>query len=346
MVALRFKFYTTSGKAWAGMLTAISLARKSICLEMYIFEADTHGYNFLSELERKAREGVKVVLLLDAVGSFRLGNIAIDRLRVAGAEVLFYSHWFSRTHRKILIIDEYTVFLGGVNISHRFAPWSDLQLRLSGKSIAQSALTSFVKVYRATGGRDPWILKDRPMRPLTRAKLWFIEHGLRGKRDALKKYYEEHINNAHESIVLATPYFIPRRWLIAHLHSALLRGVQVEIIIPKQTDHPIVDRISYRFLSLFKDMGAVCLLNPHMNHAKAMLIDGKDGIVGSHNLDALSFERNVEGAVFFNGKHMTEELAGIMNEWKNKSQPLEDTPTYHWYDAFITLLLPFFESVL
>lgn len=346
MASLRFKFYTTSGKAWAAMLAAISLAQESIYLEMYIFEGDTRGYDFLSEIERKAKEGVKVVLLLDAVGSFRLGTIEVDCLRIAGAEVLFYSHWFSRTHRKILIIDEYTVFLGGVNISHRFAPWSDLQLRLSGKRIAQSALVSFVKMYRASGGRDPWILKVRTEKPFARAKLWFIEHGLRGKRDMLKKYYMEHINNAHESIILATPYFIPRRWLIAHLHSALLRGVRVEIIIPKHTDHPIVDRVSYRYLTLFKDMGAVCLISPKMNHAKAMLIDGKDGIVGSHNLDALSFERNVEGAVFFSGKHMTGELTNIMSKWKKESQLLEDIPSYRWYDFFVTLLLPFFESVL
>lgn len=328
------------------MLSAISLAGRSVYLEMYIFEEDTKGFDFISELERKAREGLKVILILDSLGSYDLKAASVDRLRVAGVEVLFFSHFWKRTHRKLLIVDEHIVFIGGVNISRHYAPWRDLQVRLSGAKFAESALQSFRKVYLSLGGKDPELLVHRHAPTLERAKLWFIEHGMQAKRNTLRRYYEEHIAAAKEHITLVTPYFIPRRWLIAQLHTAILRGVKVSVIIPSKTDHPIIDRVNYRYLSLFRNMGATCLVTPEMNHAKAMVIDDTSAIVGSHNLDALSFEHNIEGGVFFEEKHMVEQLAAIIADWKKNAMPLEELPRFHWYDVLVALLLPFFESVL
>lgn len=346
MSASRFRFYTTSAKAWSAMLTAISLAQKSIFLEMYIFEEDTEGYDFISELERKAKSGVKVVLILDALGSYDLKSASVDRLRIAGVEVLFYSHFWKHTHRKILIIDEFTVFVGGVNIGKNFAPWRDLQMRLSGKNFANTALFSFRRVYMSLSGKDPVLLSRELPHPLERAKHWFIEHGTQTKKHTLRQYYETHIGRAEKSIILVTPYFIPRRWMIALLHSALLRGVEVQIIVPERTDHAIVDRINYRFLSMFGRLGANCLVTPHMNHAKAMLIDDNEAIVGSHNLDALSFEHNIESGVFFNNIHMVKQLGAIIAKWKKGALPLTNIQKWKWYDVVISLFFPFFESVL
>lgn len=346
MTASRFRFYTTSAKAWSAMLSAISLAQKSIFLEMYIFEEDTKGYDFLAELERKARDGVKVVLILDALGSADLKSSSIDRLRVAGVEVLFYSHFWKHTHRKILIVDEYTVFLGGVNIAKHFAPWRDLQMRLSGKHFAQTAILSFRKVYLSQGGKDPILLNRPLLRPLERAKHWFVEHGTTSRNNALRHYYETHIRGAEKSITLITPYFIPRRWLIALLHNALLRGVAVHILIPEHTDYRVVDRINYHFLTTLQSLGADCKVSPKMNHAKVMLIDDHEAIVGSHNLDALSFEHNIESGVFFNDPRMVAQLRTIITEWGKGALPLTHIPKWRWYDIFISTLFPFVESVL
>ncbi len=346
MPRARFRFYTTSNKAWSAMLSAISLAQRSIFLEMYIFEEDTKGFDFISELERKAKEGVKVVLILDSLGSYDLKAASIDRLRIAGVEVLFFSHFWKRTHRKLLIVDEYMVFIGGVNISRHFAPWRDLQVRLSGTRFARNALMSFRKVYLSLKGKDPYLLSLKQTPTLLRAKLWFIEHGVHAKRNTLRNYYEQHIDAATKNIILVTPYFIPRRWLIAHLHTAILRGVKVTVIIPKETDHAIIDRVNYRYLSLFQNMGASCLVSNTMNHAKAMLIDDKYAIVGSQNLDALSFEHNIEGGVFFEEKRMVEQLAAIIDTWKKEAKTLDHLPRFRWYDVLVALLLPFFESVL
>jgi cardiolipin synthase len=317
---MRYHFYTTSEKAWRGMLFGITGAKKSIYLEMYIFRNDTVGYDFLSELETKAHEGVCVIVILDAFGSYALSSATIDRLRKSGAEVLFASFWFRRLHKKVLIIDDTTAFVGGVNISHAFARWKDLQVRLRGK-IVHSLLRSFARMYHECGGKNPIFEKPERTPILTKARLWLIEHGIGGKRYGLRKHYEKYIDEAEHSVILVTPYFIPRRWLIARLHQAVLRGVSVEIITPEHTDYKIIDRINYYYLGLFTKLGAQCFLSHGMNHAKAMLVDSRVGTVGSHNLDSLSFDWNAEIGVFFDNPGMVRRLHKIIEKWKKATIP-------------------------
>lgn len=333
---MRYRFYTTSAKAWEGMLGAITTASSSIYLEMYIFNNDTAGYDFLSELERRAREGLRVIVVLDAVGSFDLSRAAIERLRAAGAEVLFFSYWFRRAHRKILIIDEHIAFLGGVNISKRFELWNDLQVRVSG-GVVKHILQSFIRVYHECGGHDPVFAGHLRLPFLKRTRLWFIEHGVAGKRATMRKHYEEHISGAKSSIVLVTPYLIPRRWLIAHLHLALLRGVNVEILVPFHSDFKIADDLNRYYFQIFEKLGARCLWLKEMNHAKVMLIDERIGTVGSQNLDALSFDWNTEAGIFFDDVKMVRNLTSIIAVWKASS---------FLFDIASVVSLPWYESLL
>ena len=346
MSYLRYRFYTDTRNTWKAMLSSIAAAEHSIYLEMYILENDATGNDFLSELERKAREGVKVILILDSVGSFNLTRAATERLKSAGGEVLFFSYWFRRTHRKMLIIDDYTVYLGGVNIAGRFALWKDLQVRLPGKRIARYASRSFSRIYHECGGKDPVFENMRPPKLLEWTKLWFIERGVPGRRHALKAYYEERIRAAEHSVVLITPYFIPHRWLVAQLHNAILRGVTVDIILPAHTDHAMIDRINAHFLSLMQRIGANCYLLEEMNHAKAMLIDEKSGIIGSHNIDLLSFDWNAEAGVFFEDAQMVRDLKKIVLGWKSEATPFITIPSVHWYEIVIAGFLRLFQSAI
>lgn len=343
---MRYRFYTTSEKAWRGMLAAIDAARESIYLEMYTFENDTTGYDFLSTMERKARAGVRVIVILDALGSFVFKSVLIDRLRNAGAEVLLFSYWFRRTHRKILIVDETAAFLGGVNIAHRFARWNDLQIRVSGK-VVRHVLRSFVRIYRECGGKNPVLLQDDVHLPLlSKTRLWFIEHGIGGKRYALRKHYEAHIDAAEQSIIMVTPYLLPHRWLIACLERAMGRGVTVDIIVPKETDIRVHGRLNYYYVDLFTRLGATCFLGSEMNHAKAMLIDDRIGTVGSQNLDILSFDWNVEAGVFFDNSRMVRDLRLIIEKWRGDAEPFAlATHPPHWYDIAVALLFRLFQPL-
>ena len=342
---MRYRFYTTSEKAWGAMLAAISTARESIYLEMFTFENDTTGYDFLSELKRKAAEGVRVIVILDALGSFALSNTLIDRLRTTGVEVLFFSYWFRRTHRKILIVDESVAFLGGVNIAHRFARWNDLQVRLSGK-VVRHVLHSFARIYRECGGKKSLFQDEVRVPLLSKTRLWFVEHGIGSERYALRKHYEEHIEGAAQSITIVTPYLLPHRWLITAIHRAIGRSVEVTIIVPKYTDHQVFDRINYYYIDLFNKLGATCFLFNEMNHAKAMLIDERLGTVGSQNLDMLSFNWNVEAGVFFDNSRMVRDLRLILEKWKNNSEPFgRTTHPPHWYDIALALCLRLFQGM-
>ena len=155
---MRYRFYTTSKKAWDGMFKAISEATESIYLEMYIFLDDTKiTHDFLGMLKSKALSGVEVVIIADAYGSRELKSTAIAELKASGIEFIFFSHWLRHTHRKFLIIDHKIAFLGGVNIEEKIRNWRDLQIRLKGK-IVKPILKSFAYAYKMSGGKKISIL--------------------------------------------------------------------------------------------------------------------------------------------------------------------------------------------
>ncbi|HLD60835.1 MAG TPA: phospholipase D-like domain-containing protein, partial [Patescibacteria group bacterium] len=141
-----YQFYHTTEEAWDAMYQALLTATKSIYWEVYVFIDDSVGERFITALSDKARAGIEVKLVVDAIGSFGLSRVGIERLRSAGVEVLIYNRlypgikiysWvsriFRRNHRKVLIIDEEIVFLGGVNIDAHFHNWDDVYLKIMGK---------------------------------------------------------------------------------------------------------------------------------------------------------------------------------------------------------------------
>lgn len=325
------------------MLTDIATAVKSVYIQMYILEADVRGDKFISELESAARRGARVVILLDSVGSMSFPSAVSDRLRSAGAEILFYSFFFQRMHRKILIVDERVAFIGGVNIAKAFASWKDLQVRLTGRAI-RPMLRSFGRVYVDCGGKGvvPVPTGPHPGNPRGR-DMRFIEHRSLGKLRELRRHYTERLLSAKESIVMVTPYLLPPRWLVAQIHQAILRGIKVEFLIPAVTDHALASAVNRIYAPILNRLGAQCFVSPSMNHAKAMLIDGKEGIIGSQNLDLLSFDWNIEAGVFFEDPHMVQELSEIIIRWKAESAAFDSsTMPSRWFDGIITFVLRLF----
>jgi cardiolipin synthase len=323
------------------MRLSIAGARKNVYLEMYIVSDDAAGRSFLAELENAAKRGVKVIALLDTIGSIGLDTDDIQELRAAGAEVLFCSFFFRRMHRKILIVDESVAFVGGVNVGKSYAKWKDLQIRLTG-NIVHSMIRSFDRVYKSCGGKSD-ILAGYKVSRFKKARLWLVDHGIGKKTEQFKKYYEARINGARESIILVTPYLLPPRWFMACLHQALIRGVKVEIILPQQTDYAVINSINYSFASFLTERGATCYLMPGMNHAKAMLVDRREGIIGSQNLDRLSFNWNMEAGVFFHEPTMVKNLESIVSEWKAGSVIFNQGKTrLRWYDYPMAFILRLF----
>lgn len=344
---MKYKLYTTSFSAWDAMLEAINGAQKSIFLEMYIFLDDTtESHDFIGKLAEKAKEGVHVVVVADAFGSKRIKKETLDLLKSAGAEVLFFSHWLRHIHRKILIIDKKIAFMGGVNIGKRFFNWHDLQLKLGGK-IAQRLLISFAYTYEMAGGKDEKILPLRKKKLSYTLKFWLIEH-LPGKNIyTLKNHYIKKISQAKHSIQIATPYFTPPRWLTSVLDNAVRRGVKVEIILPSEADLPFMNRVNYRYMQNVQKTGITFFKTKVMIHAKLLLIDGREGLIGSQNIDLASFSINSEVGLFFTDKKLISELEKVIEGWKADSVPFESRKfKMHLIDYLILALTKILYPIL
>ena len=324
------------------MFDSISGAQKSVYLEMYIFNDDMHQFNFFNLLKEKATQGLQVIIILDSFGSHELSKAKIKELKDSGIELLFMSYFFHHAHRKILIVDEHVAFIGGVNFHQSAELWNDLVVRIKG-SLVKKITRSFAKSYVRAGGTNHEILSKQEKNGWKKTKTWIVDHFPITHKHQLRLIYTEHINTAKNRIIFITPYFMPKRWMLSLLHQAVLRGVTVEVLVPQYTDHYIIDRVNYFYIYKLSKVGVQFYTEHKMNHAKAMIIDDDEAMIGSQNLDFLSFDYNSEVGIFFKNTKVISTLLKISDGWKSNST-LFDYKTYKplWFDyllsPFITIL--------
>jgi cardiolipin synthase A/B len=352
---MRYRFYTTSEKTWVAMLDSIRRADSSIYWEIHDLRDDTPQHKFFEALKEKARAGVRVKIIIDAFGSFGLKNSARRSLENAGVEVLSFSSLLHRIHKKILIIDEGIAFLGGVNVGYRYRAWLDLHMRLQGR-VVKKLIRSFSRSYKLCGGRDSHVLKlyrqtksQKAKKRLDIAKHWFIDHApILKKNQALKNYYKKRITKARKRIVIVTPYFIPHKWLVGLLKDASQREVVVDVIIPERTDVGIARLANYVFAHQLQKRGVNFYLSREMIHAKVFLVDDEEGMIGSNNIDAQSFDFNSETSLVFRRKDMVGNLKRIIEGWKNGAVPFQQSPGYksHWYEKPAQWFIQLFRPIL
>lgn len=344
---MSYRFYTKSDTTWSAMYQAISESTQSVYLEMYIFLDDTDAtHDFVGLLISKAQSGVKVVIVLDAFGSWALSSTAINNLKAAGVELHYFSNLLRRSHRKILIVDEQTAFIGGVNIKEGARYWGDLAMCLTGP-IIKPMLKSFAYTYKIAGGKNQDILKYSEKSVRRKIKSWLVDNWPRpSKSYYLDDYYREKISGATQLVQIVTPYLAPPRWLLALIDGALRRGVRVEIIMPQNTDYRILNKVNYINSFRLAALGANCYFLPHMNHAKLMLVDSAEGVVGSQNFDFLSFGINLEAGVFFSQKNAVTKLSKIIEQWKHISEPfVYQEHKITWRDKILLAIIKFLSPI-
>jgi cardiolipin synthase A/B len=345
---MKYRLYNTSYKAWDAMLAELLLAKKSIYIEMFIFLDDTkETHDFVGILERKAKQGLSVIIIVDFYGSFHLSSNTISRLKSAGVDFLFYNYWFRATHRKIMIIDERIAFLGGVNIKKNIKNWHDLQIRLEGR-IVKPIIRSFARAYYKAGGKNQ-IIRDYYKKKFSyKLKASIIDNWPQTfKNNQINYYYKQKINEAKFLIQIATPYFLPPRWLINHLVKAINRGVKIEILVPKKTDISFLNKINFLNACRLSALGLHIFFTKKMNHAKIMLIDNTEGVVGSQNLDILSFYNfNAEIGVFFSQKQAVKSLQQVINNWKKEANYLDvNKVNFSFIDKFLNFIFRLFYPI-
>lgn len=341
------RLHTTSEDAWSAMHERMQKASIAIYVEMFIFTDDTAAtHDFAKILKEKAIAGVQVILVLDVYGSSRLSNPVIRDLREAGAEVRFFRHLIHRTHRKLVLIDGHYAFLGGVNITEHARDWDDLQIEFSG-FLVRRLVTVFARTYRLTGGTAALNYPSKTAHLKQKAHMWLLEHSPLSGNYNLQKHYQLRFLSAKSSITIVTPYFVPGRWMVSSLRDAASRGVSVRVLLPEKTDSKFLDRINHYFAGQIETFGAEVFFLSGMNHAKALLIDNTEGLVGSANTDGLSFSIMMELGIFFNDTATIAKLQDAIDNWITRSVPYDTgTHSLRWHQALLIPIIRLLRPIL
>ena len=276
------------------LIKELQRARASIDMEFYIFLGDRIGNTIATLLRRKARQGVRVRLVVDGYGSRKMPRALRKALLADGIE-LRVIHTFShcRNHRKMVIIDQRIALVGGINIADRYVVgnklgvWYDAVLRIVGGSVTElSRLFEYDFAPRTTQSTlSPTTSAHSPM-------LYWSESGGGG---AMTRLLYDVIEGAEREIILTTPYFMPPRGVLKQLSHAIERGVHIRVILPRRCDIWLIDDIMRHSILEAQEAGIeVLILDNAFIHAKLVLVDSRRVVIGSANLDAHSLGVNRE----------------------------------------------------
>jgi cardiolipin synthase len=313
--------------AYPAMLEAIGSARTSIVMSSYIFDGVGIGAHFVQALGDAAQRGVAIRVLIDDVDARFSWTSAVKPLRRAGVPVAVFNpplvparlHAINlRNHRKILVVDGAVGFTGGMNVDRRYwnpeAPgqaFRDLHFRLQGPVVTHLAEVFADDWQFATGEalRGPEWFPAVEVVPGATALARVIEAGPDESHDRLRWALIGGLNAAQLSARILTPYFLPDAMLISALNAAAMRGVEVDILLPEQSDLPHVRWAMFGQLWQVLVRGCrVWVRGGAFDHTKLMVVDGAWTLLGSANWDArslrLNFELDVECYSVELGAHM------------------------------------------
>jgi cardiolipin synthase A/B len=313
----RLQIYDYGRDLYDAMLAAIDAARESIYLETYIWKDDAIGQQFKEHLARKAAQGVEVYVVFDSFANtvvphaFKVFPPTIHALpyhSIRRPWQLLDLRRYALDHRKLLIIDGSTSFIGGFNIGSLYATaWRDTHLRIAGPAAAHLA-QSFIDFWNgyATGHRR--IRRHYPRRFDSRIN--FRRTNALRLTFPIRDMYIEAIDRAEHSIRLTNAYFVPDDMLLAALKAAAGRGVDVRVLVPWISNHVVVDWLARGYFTACLQAGIRVFGYRHMLHAKTCTIDGQWSTIGTANLDRLSILGNYE----INAEVYSEALAEQMEE--------------------------------
>lgn len=307
------------GETYPAMLAALAAAQRTICLETYILAADRTGDRFKAVLMERARAGVEVRVIYDAVGSFGLPGGWVDELRAAGCEVIAFNPiapWrrrfrlSHRDHRKIIVVDDEVAFTGGLNISNDYASledggvgWHDMHCRATGPIVADLARMFRRSWLRGGGQHYP------PPRPAAGAAggargesgargdsyARLIDNTRRRNRATTRRAYLHILRAARDAVLIQNAYFIPDRGLRRAMARAVRRGVEVSVMVPGRSDVRMIEWAGLYVLRGLARAGVkVRLWRGPMMHAKTCVVDAVYSTIGSYNFDSMSRFNNLE----------------------------------------------------
>ena len=302
-------------------------AKHSINLTYYIFASDKIGNEIMDILIAKAKEGVKVKLIYDSVGSLKTKKSFFKRLEKAGGEIAeFFPPLFGirlinlkmnyRNHRKIVVIDGKIAYTGGINIrddhmgrSKRLTPWRDTHIRLIGDAVYgfQSEFFNDWRYCKKLGNNFENLFKEGyfvPNNVKGDVGAQIISSGPENSDQPIKEAFIKMILSAKEKIFIQTPYFVPDALVMSALEFAVKSGVEINIMIPKIPDKKVVYMATLSHIKELMEMGAnvKVYLYKGFIHSKMVMADKRVVSIGTCNFDNRSFALNFEINAFLYGE--------------------------------------------
>lgn len=329
-----FELSTTGESAFASLMSLIAGAARSIDLTVFILGDDATGHAVVEALVERAKRGVAVRVILDAVGSIASHRAAARALHAAGAEVRVFmplSHspvrgrTNLRSHRKMVIVDGDALFAGGMNFADEYmglplaetSPprWRDVAAIVRGP-VAADATVLFESDWVFCGGAkraEPEHAAPRRA-PSGGARVQLVPSGPDMTTDTMYDIFLNGIFEARERIALVTPYYVPDEALQHALVLAARRGVKTELLVPAWSNHRVADLARRGFLRELVANGVIVhYYTRGMVHAKAMVIDDGFAYVGSPNFDMRSLFLNYEDALCVYSSDAVAEIRGFID---------------------------------
>ncbi len=332
--------YTDAHLLYESIFSDIKNAKHHINVEYYIFSPDNLGRRMMEALKEKSKEGVKVCVIIDDVGSWHFKKRHIKEMEDAGIEIKSFlevglpfinSHVNYRNHRKILVIDSEIGYTGGINIADRYVEglkwgtWRDTHVRLTGSVVLGLQKSFFEDWYFVKQTLvDDAMYYPEPKREGS-VLMQTVVSGPDMQWESIMQIFVKSFALATKRIYIETPYFLPPESLMNALQSAALSGVDVRIILPRKSDAIVTLYSSYSYLDqLFKAGIKVFLYQPGFIHSKVTVVDDDISFVGSANMDFRSFEQNFELNTIVYDKGVASELISMFMKDLENSQEVVD----------------------
>ena len=337
------KIYNDGYTFFPALLREIAEAKAHIHIDIYIIEDDALGNLVADALIAKVRQGVEVKLIYDDVGCWSVKHSFFERMREEGIEVSpflpvrfpsFTSKVNYRNHRKLIVIDGRTAFVGGMNIALRYVkgtktqPWRDTMLQVTGSgvySLQRAFLVDwyFVDRTQVSGRKYYPPIETAPNNCI----LQTVTSGPSNAYPEIMQGYVRIILNAERYIFIETPYFLPTEPVLFALKTAALGGVDVRILVPYRSDARFVEWASRSYLREVIDAGVkVSLYTAGFMHSKVLVSDDQICSCGSTNVDFRSFENNFEANVFIYDEGVASQMRDVFLTDEQHSLLFKDIP--------------------
>ncbi|MCH8499342.1 MAG: cardiolipin synthase [Marinobacter sp.] len=312
------------------LFEAMEDARDYILLEFYIIRSDKVGQRIKHILTRKLAEGVRVYFLYDDIGSVWLSRHYLRELRDAGAQVSSFGEGNSRrrrfqinfrNHRKLLVCDGHTGFVGGINLGDEYLgtaagqePWRDTHCQITGPAVLGLQLT-FIEDWNWAASQLPVLNWQAQAAPQHDQEVLILPTGPADTYETCTLFFLNCINNARFRVWITSPYFVPDFQVINAMQLAALRGVDVKIFIPEKPDHQIFRLAAYSYLVQASKAGiGIYRYQPGFMHQKVLLVDDRYAAVGTANLDNRSMRLNFEVTALVAAPEFVAEVSQMLEE--------------------------------